>query len=241
MNPLRPHPSPGADFVVRRTRVKICGITNPVDMRLAVDAGADALGFIHFEKSPRHLDLFQAEWIAEAPAFVTRTAVLVNPTEDLLRDIAALRLFNAVQLHGHEGSESIEAARALGFRVIKAFRPHSEADYAATRALEPDLLLADTPDGDKLGGSGKTGNWLLAAEQAAIQRVPPLLLSGGLNPVNVEAAIRAVRPYGVDVSSGLEASPGKKDAALLEGFFRAVHRADATFSSGEISRNEILE
>ena len=200
-------------------RVKICGITNLADAEAAIAAGADALGFILYEPSKRFISIEAATKIAENfPPFVQTVAVTVNATKEFsnLGWRKQLKTFGVAQLHGHESPVHV---RAVGkyLPVIKVFA----ADKAA--ALAPDYISAaafmlDTPSPEH-GGTGKIFDWSLAVEfKERIQK--PLILSGGLNPGNVAQAIASVHPYAVDVSSGVEISPGKKDHAKLKDFIQ---------------------
>lgn len=213
-----------------RTRVKICGLTRPEDALAAAAAGADALGFIHYPPSPRHLDLLSPPlWLRSLPPLLSRVAVLVDPSPEFLETLATTGLFDTVQLHGSETPGLIGLAKQLRFRVIKAFRPDSPAAWDALAASPADAVLADTPSPDgRLGGTGLTGNWDLAASFTNRHPSKPLILSGGLNPANAAAAIRQVRPFAVDVSSGVETAPGVKDPAAVRAFCAAVRQADAT-------------
>ena len=205
------------------TRVKICGITNREDAEAAISLGADALGFILYEKSKRYIPMEQAMAIIdELPPLVQAVAVTVDATREFsnLGWRKQLKHFGAAQLHGNETPGHV---RAVGkyLPVIKAL--------AADRALliPPEnypvtAFLLDTPS-PKHGGTGRSFNWDLAVEFKK-RTNQPLLLSGGLTPDNVARAIEAVHPYGVDVSSGVEASPGKKDHAKLRDFIQVCKR-----------------
>jgi phosphoribosylanthranilate isomerase len=200
-------------------RVKICGITNRDDAEAAVTAGADALGFILYEKSKRYLPMEKALEIVEGlPPFVQTVAVTVNATREFtnLGWRKQLKRFGAAQLHGEESAVHV---RAVGkyLPVIKVFA----ADRAV--AIDPgqypvSAFLLDTPSKDH-GGSGKVFDWDLAVAFKK-RTAKPLILSGGLTPENVAEAIKKVHPYAVDVSSGVEASPGKKDHAKLRDFIQ---------------------
>ena len=200
------------------TRIKICGITNTEDMEAAAAYGANALGFIGVEGSPRYVseqDFF--EIAADAPLFVPRV-VVVDKAEDAEEYCAEY-----VQFY------TDTAYNSLGFasKRIRAFRVRDEdslqelADYSYPTGA----VLLDTYHKDKLGGSGETFNWDLAA-QAKRLTTRPLILAGGLTPDNVQDALEAVRPYAVDVSSGVEATPGVKDHAKVKAFIRAVRAWD---------------
>jgi phosphoribosylanthranilate isomerase len=200
-------------------RVKICGITNLADAEAAIAAGADALGFILYAPSKRFIPIEEAMKIVEAlPPFVTTVAVTVDATKEFsnLGWRKQLKHFNVAQLHGHE---SPVHARAVGkyLPVIKVF-PANEAARMAPENYDVSAFMLDTPSKEH-GGTGKIFDWSLALEfKKRTQK--PLILSGGLNPENVAKAIETVHPYAVDVSSGVEVSPGKKDHAKLRDFIR---------------------
>jgi phosphoribosylanthranilate isomerase len=198
-------------------RIKICGITHLDDARAAVDAGADALGFILYEKSKRFIAIERAlEIVEQLPPFVTTVAVTVDAVREFtnLGYRKQLKQFNVAQLHGHETPAHCRAV-AKYLPVIKALPADTRAnaaDYPVT------AFLLDTPSPEH-GGTGRTFDWDLAvAFKKRTNR--PMILSGGLTPENVAEAIRVVQPYGVDVSSGVEASPGRKDHAKLRDFIR---------------------
>ena len=200
-------------------RVKICGITNQEDALAAVDAGADALGFILYPQSKRFISIERAIEIVEGlPPFVTTVAVTVNATREFsnLGWRKQLKNFGAVQLHGEETPVHCRAVSKY-LPVIKAI----DADRAAKIVPQDypvSAFLLDTPSPEH-GGTGRTFDWKLALnfkERAG----KPLILSGGLTPENVAVAIETVHPYAVDVSSGVELSPGKKDHAKVREFIR---------------------
>ena len=209
-------------------KIKFCGITDPPDAEAALEAGAWALGVILWPGSPRRCRL---EVATEIAATYRRRAeivgVFVNPTlEHVVRtaDDAGLTM---LQFHGEEGpSFCAEAARRTGCRVIKAARVRSGADIQAIGAFHTDFHLLDSYSHDVRGGSGETFAWELAR---AHRSDVPMILSGGLDPDNVAAAIAAVAPFAVDVASGVERGPGHKDHRLLRAF------ADAVASSSTIS------
>jgi phosphoribosylanthranilate isomerase len=205
-------------------RVKICGITRPEDAELAVELGAWALGFILWPESKRACDPAVAAGIARA---VRRRAelvgVFVNAGLDEIERAADAIGFTHVQLHGDEGPAFCTAvAQRTGCRVIKAIRVASGADIRAAERFHTDLHLLDTGVRGGYGGSGRTWDWGLIAQRRS--RVP-LILSGGLTPANVADGIAAVRPWAVDVASGVEAEPGVKDPALVEAFIAAAEPA----------------
>jgi phosphoribosylanthranilate isomerase len=197
--------------------VKVCGITREEDATAAVEAGASAIGFIFWPKSPRFVDPFRARTIARSlPPFVTPVGVFVNQPADYVNSVASLVGLGAVQLHG---DETIADAAAIDRPVIKAMRP---ADAAVASWPAKTLILLDVDDPVTRGGTGRTVDWAAAADVAAGRRV---LLAGGLTPENVADAVARVRPYGIDVSSGVERSPGIKDHQRLRALFEALHDA----------------
>lgn len=198
-------------------RVKICGITNLEDALFSVESGADAVGFVFYPKSKRYISPEDARRISvELPPFVFRVGVFVNEEPEKILNVASYVQLNAVQLHGEE---SIELCRKIAERilVIKAVGISNERDIE--RALNyrefPVLLDTKTPE---YGGSGKTFDWSLILPYRDQFRY--LVLSGGLNPENVRSAIDVVRPFAVDVSSGVEAFPGKKDHDSIKTFIK---------------------
>jgi phosphoribosylanthranilate isomerase len=197
------------------TRIKICGITNFEDALAAVRSGADALGFV-FAKSPRRLTPEQArEIIAHLPPLVTTVGVFVDePAENVWKVAQACRL-GALQFHGQE---SPEYCREFDRTVIKAFRVEDSSVAAEMDRYHVDAYLLDSSEG---GGTGQRFNWDLI--EGVEERI---ILAGGLNPENVEEAIRKVRPYAVDVSSGVESFPGKKDPWKMEEFIRNVRHCE---------------
>ncbi len=202
-------------------RVKICGITRPEDAELAASLGAWALGFILWPQSKRPADPAVAAGIARAlRRRVELVGVFVNPTLDEVVQAAETIGLTYVQLHGDEGPAFCTAvAERTGTRVIKALRIGSGADIRAAERYHTDLHLLDAAAGAAYGGTGRTWDWDLVARRHS---KVPLVLSGGLTPDNVAEAVAAVRPWAVDVSSGVESAPGIKDPAKLEAFFAAV-------------------
>lgn len=210
-----------------RTRIKICGITNAEDARAAVDFGADALGFILVPESPRFIGGRERlgevrAFMAELPPFVSRVAVCAR-ADDL--DTLWSSHFDTVQSYTSTtpGDELPLRRFVYAFRIQDA--NSLDALAAACSRSRPHAVLLDTYHKDKLGGSGETFNWDLAIEAKARFDLP-IILAGGLTPDNVADAIEKVRPYAVDVSSGVEAEPGRKDHAKLRAFFRAVASAN---------------
>jgi phosphoribosylanthranilate isomerase len=195
------------------TKVKICGITSLDDAQVAVAAGADALGFVFFEKSPRNVDPEQAAAIiAQLPPFVQVVGLFVNAPLDLVNETADRCGLDIIQLHGDETPAYCDLVRR---RVMKVFRVRGMESLAPIADYRVSAYLLDAYSPNAYGGTGSVFNWdcAIAAKQHG-----PVVLAGGLDPENVASAVAKVRPYGVDVSSGVEASPGKKDAELVRRF-----------------------
>lgn len=200
-------------------KVKICGLTNLADAQVAVESGADLLGFVFYEKSPRHVAIPVAETITrELPPFVTRVGVFVNAPEKLVAQAISACGLNLLQFHG---DETPEYCAQFGVMSVKAFRIRDESSLAALPAYATtDGFLLDAYSSSGLGGTGEKFNWELAI--AAKKFGKPIFLAGGLTPENVADAVRRVGPFGVDVSSGVEKSPGIKDAAKVRAFIAAA-------------------
>jgi phosphoribosylanthranilate isomerase len=208
------------------TRVKICGITNTEDAQAAVDLGAWAIGMIFYEGSPRRCDVEEAAAIAAAlRRKVELVGVFVNaPLDDVMAVLDSVPL-SILQLHGDEGpAYADEARRRTGLKVMKAVRVRDRAAVQALSAYRTDFHLLDASVPGKWGGTGERLDWNLAAEHP---KQPPLVLSGGLNSDNVAEAITVARPFAVDVASGVEAEPGRKNPDKMRRFFAAVERATA--------------
>ena len=220
-----------------RTRIKICGLTRPEDVRAAVAEGADALGFVFYPKSPRYVSPACAAGLMSAiPPFVSTVALFVNAGVDTVRAVAAVAPFSQLQFHGDENpAECAEAAAAVGRPFIRVFRvkPDTSAadlleyehQYRAASRLFSGLLL-DTYV-DAYGGAGKVFDWSLIPKELA----PRVVLSGGLSVQNATDAVASVRPYAVDISSGVEESNGIKCARKIDAFVAAVRAADTTIES----------
>jgi phosphoribosylanthranilate isomerase len=201
------------------TRIKICGITQKKDAAIAVALGADALGFI-FVKSPRQVSLFQARHIcAGLPPFVSKVGVFVNASkENVLKTIQYCGL-DTVQLHGNE-SDKYCAFLKKYCKIIKAFRISDKASLKPINTYKsPDAFLFDTYVLDSPGGTGKTFAHKLLKN---LKFSRPIIISGGLNSANVLKVIKLLKPYAVDVSSGVENKPGEKDIKKLKAFIAAV-------------------
>ena len=203
-------------------RVKICGITNVEDALSAVDYGADALGFIFFDKSPRYVKPEKAkEIISYLPPFMTTVGVFVNEISAKISDIIDFTGINTIQLHGDEPPEACR----IRPRVIKAFRAREFIDLKPLEQYKTSAFLLDTYTADSFGGTGQIFNWDIAIEAKRFGRI---ILSGGLTPDNIEKAVKMVKPYAVDVSSGVEASKGKKDLKKMRAF---IEKAKGSFWS----------
>lgn len=199
-------------------KVKICGITSVADARLAIEAGADALGFVFYEPSPRFVTPEAAAAIVrELPPFPLRVGVFVDAPEDLVLAAMTQCHLGLLQFHGDE-----PPAYCLQFGVMsmKAFRIQSAESLQRLSDYPTDAWLLDACAPGKPGGSGETFNWDLALQAGKLGR--PIFLAGGLTPENVAEAVRQVRPYAVDVSTGVEAAPGRKDPAKLRAFIQAA-------------------
>lgn len=203
-----------------RVRIKLCGMMRREDIESASRLGVDAVGLVFYAASPRHLRLEQArELAASAPAFLTVTAVFMNPARAQVEAVLQTVRVDVLQFHGEEPPEF---CRAFGRGYIKAVPMGSGADPAeyARRYADACGLLLDSHAQGKPGGAGTGFDW------TRIPRIvsPPLILAGGLTADNVADAIRSVCPYGVDVASGVESAPGIKDAVKMQAFVREVNR-----------------
>jgi phosphoribosylanthranilate isomerase len=202
------------------TKVKICGITRAVDAHKAVELGAWALGFIFYKKSPRCVTPTDARKIIEAlPPFVTPVGLFVNEKEEDVSRIANFCGIRTLQFHGGESPAYCRRFRYSRYKVIKAFAVNEQTDFLKIRRYEPDAYLFDTYHEKLHGGTGKVFDWQILQKNKMSK---PVILAGGLGPQNIKKAIKAVRPYGVDVSSGVETSPGVKNEALLVQLFKQI-------------------
>ncbi|MGA3084110.1 MAG: phosphoribosylanthranilate isomerase [Thermodesulfobacteriota bacterium] len=203
------------------TRVKICGITNKKDALLAIEMGADAIGFI-FAESPRQITPAKAKAIIRTlPPLVKTVGVFVNEEPARIKEIKSFCGLDLIQLHG---DESPEICRDLMPHSIKAFRIQNERDLKNIKRYKGVVraILLDTFQKGKAGGTGKTFDWSLAikAKETGI----PIILSGGLGPENIQEAIDTVKPYAVDVNSGIEKRPGKKDPVLMKQLMEKIRK-----------------
>ena len=202
-------------------RVKICGITNVKDARLAARLGADALGFNFYKESPRYIQPERASAIIAAlPPFVAAVGIFVNEEPERINEIAGLCRLDAAQLSGDESPA--QADRVRGVRRIKGIQVREERDIARCRRYRVDAYLLDAYVEGLHGGTGETFNWELAREA---HEFGPVILAGGLTPENVDEAVRIARPYAVDTASGVEQRPGIKDRDLMADFILCAKAA----------------
>ena len=223
--------------MTHRTRIKICGLTRPEDVDGAIAAGADAVGFVFYAKSPRYIQPeTAAKLIAQIPPFVTAVGLFVNASEEEVRAVVEQTSIAMLQFHGDETvAECAAIAEAVNCPFMRAIRVKTdtspadllkyESDYGAASRLFTGLLLDTFVD--SYGGSGKVFDWSLIPKNIA----PRVVLSGGLSAQNATDAISRVRPYAVDISSGVEHDKGIKDIAKIRAFIAAVHLADTNVNA----------
>ena len=205
-------------------RVKVCGITNLEDARASVEAGAYALGFNFYPKSPRYIEpVHAAEIIEQLPESLLTVGVFVNePNNESLEVAARTARVGAVQLHGDETPSFCESLK--GWFVIKALRVRDDFDPSEASQFETEAILLDSFSNRVFGGSGEVFDWDVARRTSAFAK--KLFLAGGLNATNVRSAIEAVQPFAVDVCSGVESAPGRKDLGKLSAFMNATRKAN---------------
>lgn len=202
-----------------RTRVKICGMTDMEEVRYAVAAGVDALGFIFAQASPRYIEPERAKAIiGSLPPFVDAVGVFLNDDAEHVEEIVQYCNLTVIQLHG---SETPDYCRRFQTRVVKAFQVHDQLQADDLRPYEDVVagFLLDTYDKKQAGGTGQTFDWSIIDK---LQPERPVILAGGLGPANVAQAISAVRPFAVDVNSAIETEPGRKDPELISRLMAAV-------------------
>ncbi|MEM1154958.1 MAG: phosphoribosylanthranilate isomerase [Pseudomonadota bacterium] len=207
----------------KRTRIKICGLTRVEDALAAIAAGADALGLVFYAPSPRSVDAAQAaEIVAALPPLVTTVGLFVNASESEIRQTLDTVRIDLIQFHGDESPAFCDQ---FSCRWIKAVRVRQASDIASACEQYQGArgVLLDSWDKRARGGTGTTFDWNLAQGQWS----KPVLLAGGLDPDNVAEAVERVQPWAVDVSSGVEQSPGRKDSVKITNFVNAVRRADS--------------
>ena len=198
-------------------KVKICGITNMEDALLAAELGADALGFIFVKTSPRHIRPSAArKIIQELPPFVTPVGVVADAEHDEILELIDETGISCVQLHGNESPKQLAK---FPVPVYKSFRVDKEFNLETLQRYKGSAYLLDTHVNGALGGTGKTFDWDVAIKAKAYGRI---ILAGGLTPENIAEAVKKVQPYAVDVNSGVESAPGKKDKNKLERLFKAI-------------------
>ncbi|NOQ45752.1 MAG: phosphoribosylanthranilate isomerase [Desulfobulbaceae bacterium] len=221
-----------------RIRIKMCGVTRLQDAMVAAGAGVDALGFIFYEKSPRYIDPEEARLIIEElPPFVDTVGVFVDKKRKEVEEIIRYCRLGYAQLHGEEGPKYCERLVRLAApcQVLKAIRVggHCKAEDIALYNEHVKGFLLDTFKKDKLGGTGDIFDWKLI-KRFNLQK--PFLLAGGLDNGNILEALEGVRPYGVDVNSGVETAPGVKDYDLIRNFIRTVRNFEREMSTGNNQR-----
>ena len=200
-----------------QVKVKICGMTNLKDVKVAVDGGVDAVGFIFYKKSPRSVTMQAVrEIVLELPAFVDSVGVFVNETAEQINKIADHCKLDRVQLHGDESPAFCKKIRR---RVIKAIRVKDIQSLKKLSDYPVSSFLLDTFSEDQYGGTGKVFDWNLAYPA---KKYGPIILAGGLTTINVHQAIQRIQPYGVDVCSGVESQPGIKDHKKMKAFLKNV-------------------
>jgi phosphoribosylanthranilate isomerase len=201
-------------------KVKICGITSVADGVAAAEAGADMIGLMFYERSPRHISLATAAEISRALSpFIVKVGVFVNPDEDTVMRAIGDCGVSLLQFHGEE---TPEFCTQFGAMSMKAFRVRDAGSLLALPNYPTDAYLLDAYSPDAHGGTGAKFNWDLALE--AKNHGKPIFLAGGLTPENVGEAVRKVQPFGVDVSSGVESAPGQKDHTKVRAFVQAVRQ-----------------
>jgi phosphoribosylanthranilate isomerase len=204
-------------------RVKICGITNADDAIVAIECGANALGFNLFQGSKRYIDMESAaEWIEKLPERIEKIAILVNPDFEETLATAALPFITGLQLHGAETPEFCSRLAERGIRFAKALPVTSEDSLRRIPSFATNTLVLDSSHAGEFGGTGRTFDWDIARRFIETNSALRIVLAGGLTPENVAVAVRAVRPFAVDVASGVESAPGQKDHGLMRAFIEAA-------------------
>ena len=201
--------------------VKICGITSQADAKAAAAAEADAIGLMFYKESPRHVTIEQAKEICEVlPAHIMRVGVFVNTDEALINRALSECLLNILQFHGDETPEDCAQYPVM---TLKAFRVQGPETLEQMKDYSTAGFLLDAYTKEARGGTGEKFNWDLAVQAQQLRK--PVFLAGGLTPDNVAEAVRKVEPFGVDVSSGVESEPGKKDSEKMVAFVKAAKSA----------------
>ena len=204
------------------TKIKICGITNLSDALDAVRLGADALGFVFYPGSKRYIEPVKAKEIADSlPPFVKKIGVFSNEKADVVREISGIVNLDLLQIHGDETPGYCDG---LGSPYIKAFRLKDENTLSEVNQFNTNYILFDTYSADEYGGTGRAFDWDILKNHPFENKY--VILSGGLNPGNIKEAVNLLQPYAVDVSSGVEESPGKKDIGKIKKFIEAVRNGN---------------
>ncbi len=203
----------------KMTRIKICGITNLEDAKIAIDYGADAIGFVFAESGRRVSKETVKDIVQKLPPFVTLVGLFVNETAKNIEDVCKHCGINTIQLHGNEPPDFLHSLRQ--FKIIKAFRIKNEQDIHQVQDYEASAFLLDGYMENQMGGTGTTFDWKI---MSSANTSTPMIIAGGLTHRNVSEAISIASPYGVDVSSGVEIRHGKKDKYLIRKFIDAVKR-----------------
>ncbi len=205
------------------TKIKICGITNKIDAIAAASLGVDMLGFVFYKNSKRYVDPMTVEDIAnELPPYIAKVGVFVDETKEKVIEIVQNATLDILQFHGSETPDYCAYFRTK-YKVMKAFRLKNKKDLEKVNDYDTDFYLFDTHKTDSIGGTGETFDWKILKDFEVLR---PVILSGGLNPGNVGRAIQEIVPYGVDVSTGVERSPGKKDPGLMKKFVENIRKLD---------------
>lgn len=205
-------------------RIKICGLTIPQDAAAAIEFGADALGFNFFRGSKRFVG-DNVDWIGELPETADKIAIVVNPSWDQAKRIAEIRGICALQLHGNETPDFCRRLKAEGIRFEKAIPVTGPDSLINVPDFSTRTVLLDSSGSGEFGGSGRTFPWEIGRRFVEANRYLRVILAGGLTAENVTEAVAAVRPFGVDVTTGVEASPGRKDYSRLQAFLAAARSA----------------
>ena len=206
-----------------RVRIKICGITNFADAQVAIHSGADALGFNLFRGSKRFVNLkAESDWMNNLPARVTKVAIMVNPSWEELSKAAALPFIDSIQLHGQESAEFCRQVADAGIRFAKALPVDTSGGLEQARYFSTDTILLDCRSKRGFGGTGETFDWDIGRKFVEAHSDLRVIVAGGLTPKNVAAAVRTIRPFAVDVTTGVEESPRRKDPRRVSDFIAAV-------------------
>jgi phosphoribosylanthranilate isomerase len=226
--------------VIARTRIKICGITRPQDAIAAAEAGADAIGLVFYSPVKRNVSIETARAILDVlPPFVTPVGLFVDASNDRIREIAGELNLRTIQLHGHESGKQI--AELQQFAVLKAIRVERDqfqstlsvwiGEVMAHKLANLRGLTLETAGTKQAGGTGVANDWETVRQSQKNRKfsrvLPPIIAAGGLTPENVAKVVRDIRPYAVDVSSGVESAPGEKSTEKIKAFVQAVHEADS--------------